>query len=294
MLSRLEEAHNPPRGAHIEEILMDNLTNRVAVVTGSGEGIGRGIAFALAQAGAHIAIADINIDSATSVAMELTTAGHTAAAFHVDVANPESVIALAEVVERSLGPTHILCNNAGVMLDGPLVDASDTDWQWVIGVNFFGVIHGVRAFIPQLRANQGGHIVNTGSMAGLAPRPHLDYGIYSASKAAVVSYSENLRAELAPQGIGVSVLCPSTVATRIWEADRNRPADLGPGRPVPRPHRASDAIDGTAVGALVLRGIIEDRPYIFTSDDARPRIEARHHAILTDLTRHEAESPPSL
>ena len=269
---------------------MDNLTNRVAVVTGAGEGIGRGIALAFAQAGAHIAIADINIDSATSVAAELTATGHTASAFQVDVANPDSVTALAEAVERSLGPAHVLCNNAGVMLDGPLADASAADWQWVLGVNFLGVIHGVRAFIPQLRANQGGHIVNTGSMAGLAPRTHLDYGIYSASKAAVVSYSENLRAELAPQGIGVSVLCPSTVATRIWEADRNRPADLGPGRPVPRPDRAADAIDGAAVGALVLRGIIEDRPYIFTSDDARPRIEARNHAILTDIERYESDA----
>ena len=275
---------------------MDTLTNRIAVVTGAGEGIGRGIALALAEAGAHIAIADIDTDAATRVATELTTAGHTASPFHVDVANPDSLTALAEEVHASLGPAHILCNNAGVMLSGPLAQASPADWQWLLSVNLLGVINGVQAFLPQLQANQRNneatHIVNTGSMAGLAPRTHLDYGIYSATKAAVVSYSENLRAELAPEGIGVSVLCPSTVSTRIWEADRNRPAELGPGAPVPRPDRVKDAIDGATVGHLVRNGILQDRPYIFTSEDARPRIQSRHDTILTDVALHEAQNPP--
>ncbi|MBT5772940.1 MAG: SDR family NAD(P)-dependent oxidoreductase [Dehalococcoidia bacterium] len=274
---------------------MDNLTNRIAVVTGAGDGIGRGIAIALAEAGAHIAIADIDTEAATRVATELTAAGHTASPFHVDVADPDSLTALAEEVRTSLGPASILCNNAGVMLDGPLTQVSAADWQWILDVNLHGVIKGVRAFIDQLRAAAasdgfGAQIVNTGSMAGLAPRTYLDYGIYSASKAAVVSYSENLRAELEPETIGVSVLCPSTVSTRIWEADRNRPAGLGPGRPVPRPDRVKDAIDGNAVGQLVLNGIRHNRAYIFTSDDARPRVEERHAAILADIERHETDS----
>jgi NAD(P)-dependent dehydrogenase (short-subunit alcohol dehydrogenase family) len=270
---------------------MNNLTNRIAVVTGAAEGIGRGIALALAEAGAHIAIADIDADAASRTATELVAAGHTASPFHVDVANPDSLTALAEEVQASLGPASILCNNAGVMLDGPLTEVSPTDWQWVLDVNLHGVINGVRAFIDQLQASDEAQIVNTGSMAGLAPRTYLDYGIYSASKAAVVSYSENLRAELEPEGIGVSVLCPSTVATRIWEADRNRPADLGPGRPVPRPDRIKDAIDGDAVGQLVLNGIRQNRAYIFTSEDARPRVEERHAAIIADIERHEADPP---
>jgi len=273
---------------------MDTLTDRVAVVTGAGEGIGRGIALALAEAGAHIAIADIHTEAAKRVATELAAAGRTASPFYVDVADPVSLTALAEEVQSSLGPASILCNNAGVMLDGPLTEVSPADWQWVLDVNLHGVINGVRAFIDQLQAaaseDLGAQIVNTGSMAGLAPRTYLDYGIYSASKAAVVSYSENLRAELEPQGIGVSVLCPSTVSTRIWEADRNRPADLGPGRPVPRPDRVKDAIDGDAVGQIVLNGIRHNRAYIFTSDDARPRVEERHAAILADIERHEADS----
>jgi NAD(P)-dependent dehydrogenase (short-subunit alcohol dehydrogenase family) len=126
-------------------------------------------------------------------------------------------------------------------------------------------------------------------MAGLAPRLGARLGVYSASKAAVVSYSELLRAELSPEGIGVSVLCPSTVRTRIWDADRNRPAALGSGRSVPMPERIADALDPMAVGPLVVRAIREDRAYILTSDDARPRIEARNAAVLADVARYEAD-----
>jgi NAD(P)-dependent dehydrogenase (short-subunit alcohol dehydrogenase family) len=115
-------------------------------------------------------------------------------------------------------------------------------------------------------------------------------GIYSASKAAVVSYSEMLRSQLAEDGIGVSVLCPSTVSTRIWEANRNRPEELGAGEAVPRPDRVNDAIDGMDVGPLVVRGIRENRGYIFTSDDARSRVETRTATILEDVARHEADA----
>ncbi len=208
-----------------------------------------------------------------------------------DVADAEAMHALAAEVEASLGPVSVLCNNAGVMLEGPLVESGAQDWEWVLGVNLRGVVHGVQAFVPRMRAHGGeAHIVNTASMAGLAPRLGAALGIYSASKAAVVSLSEMLRAELADDGIGVSVLCPSTVNTRIWEANRNRPAALGAGAAVPRPERAQGAIGGMDVGPLVVRGILENRAYLFTGADTRSRIEARHATILADVGLHEADA----
>lgn len=268
---------------------MDDLTGKIAVVTGGGEGIGRGIAHALAEAGAHVAVADIDDDAASRVVAEIEATGARALAAHVDVADAGSLESLAAQVEAALGPADILVNNAGVMLEGSLVDPPLADWQWVLTVNLMGVIHGVRAFVPQMRARgDGGHVVNTGSMAGLAPRLASRLGIYSASKAAVVSYSEMLRAELAADGIGVSVLCPSTVRTRIWDADRNRPSALGAGQPVPMPARVAEALDPMAVGPLVVAAIREDRAYILTSEDARPRIEKRNAAVLTDVAHYDA------
>jgi len=264
---------------------MDDLTGKVAVVTGAGDGIGRGIAHALAGAGARVAIVDIDRAAADRVAAELEGSR----AFVADVTDAAAMRALAAEVRSTLGPASILCNNAGVMLEGKFTESPDADWQWVFGVNVHGVVNGVQAFIDQLREHDEAQIVNTGSMAGLAPRLGMTLGIYSASKAAVVSYSEMLRAQLADEGIGVSVLCPSTVNTRIWEADRNRPTELGEGKSVPKPDRAFEAIDGLDVGPLVLRGILENRGYIFTSEDARSRVETRTATILADIALHDAD-----
>ena len=266
---------------------MDNLTGKVAVITGGGEGIGRGIAHALADAGARVAIVDIEREAAERVATELEGSE----AFVADVSDADAMTALAEGVEDSLGPVSVLCNNAGVLLEGSFVESEETDWQWIFGVNLYGVVNGVQAFVPRMRERGGeAHIVNTGSMAGLAPRLGTSSGVYSASKAAVVSFSEMLRAELADEGIGVSVLCPSTVNTRIWEASRNRPEALGGAESVARPNRVNQAIDGLDVGPLVVRGILENRAYIFTGSDTRSRIETRADAILADVDRHEADS----
>ena len=266
---------------------MDDLSGKIAVVTGGGDGIGRGIAHALANAGARVAVVDIDREAAERVASELEGA----AAFVADVTDAAAMNALAEEIEGALGPVSILCNNAGVMLEGKFVESPMTDWQWILGVNLLGVVHGVQAFVPGMRKHGGeAHIVNTGSMAGLAPRLAVSLGIYSASKAAVVSFSEMLRAELADDGIGVSVLCPSTVSTRIWEANRNRPDALGVGDAVPRPDRVNKAIDGLDVGPLVVRGILENRGYLFTSEDARERVETRTATILADVTLHEADA----
>jgi short-subunit dehydrogenase len=156
----------------------------------------------------------------------------------------------------------------------------------VLSVNLYGQIHGVRAFVPRMQAHgQGGHVVNTASMAGLAPRLDTRLGIYSASKAASVAFSDTLREELAGECIGVSTLCPGPVQSRIWEAARNRPAHLGPGQMIPTPERAAHAPDPMLVGEQVVRGIRENRAFIYISDDTALRIEQRVARLLSDLDR---------
>ncbi|MPZ98591.1 MAG: SDR family NAD(P)-dependent oxidoreductase [Dehalococcoidia bacterium] len=267
--------------------MVDGLAGRVAVVTGGAEGIGRGIALTLAAEGVRVAIADIDLRTAELAVGELRDAGVEALAVRVDVSDPAAMRAFAERVERDLGPVSVLCNNAGVMLDGTLVESTPEDWQWVLSVNLMGIVHGVSAFVPRMRERgEPAHIVNTCSMAGLAPRLAGGLGIYSASKAAAVAYSEMLRAELAPSGIGVTTLCPSTVNTRIWSASRNRPTEFGEGRPVPVPERISAALEPEQIGPLVVRAILEDRAYLYTGADMRSRIEERTARVLADI-EHE-------
>ena len=271
---------------------MENLFGRVAVVTGGGDGIGRGIAHALARAGVKVAVCDIDIQAAERVALELRLSGRESHAYSVNVANAESMFALSQQVEEQMGPVTILCNNAGVMLAGSIVDASKSDWDWIFDVNLYGVINGVNAFVPCIKKNGGGHIVNTASMAGLTLPLQPSSGIYSSSKAAVVSYSENLSSELTGDGIDVSVLCPSRVNTRIWEANRNRPESYGQGNAVTKPEEAVDDIDGMDVGPIVVRSILQSRFYIFTGDDVRVRIEKKNEQLMRDIKLHEDDLDP--
>ena len=271
---------------------MENLFGRVAVVTGGGGGIGKGIAHALAKVGVKVAVCDIDIEAAERVTLELRLSGRESFAYYVDVADSDAMIALGQQIEEQMGPITILCNNAGVMLEGSIVNAPKSDWDWIFDVNLHGVINGVNAFVSHIKKNGGGHIVNTASMAGLTPPLQPNSGIYSSSKAAVVSYSENLSSELANTGIDVSVLCPSRVNTRIWEANRNRPATYGHGSSVTKPEEAIDAIDGMEVGPIVVRSILQSRFYIFTGDDVRMRIENRNQQLMQDIKLHEEDLKP--
>jgi NADP-dependent 3-hydroxy acid dehydrogenase YdfG len=177
----------------------------------------------------------------------------------------------------------VLCNNAGVVVLGALAEASAEDWRWVMGVNLMGAVNGVAAFLPHIRAQGGGHIVNTASTQGLTATAGL--GVYTASKYAVVAYSETLRMELAPEQIGVSVLCPGIVKTKILEADRNRPAELSGAASTPSPllealkPAVAHGLDPARVGELVLRGIRENAPYIVTHAETRDAFLARARAI---------------
>ena len=204
---------------------MKELAGRVAVVTGAGSGIGRALSQALAREGMRIAAADVD-----EAGLAETIKGLDAIAVRTDVTDLAQVQALADRAWESFGAVHVLCNNAGVAVWGGLETATHRDWQWVLGVNLWGVIHGIEAFVPRMIARKSeGHIVNTASMAGLIASQGL--GVYNTSKYAVVGLSETLVKDLRPYGIGVSVLCPMGVATRIRDSERTRPAALRNAQP---------------------------------------------------------------
>jgi NAD(P)-dependent dehydrogenase (short-subunit alcohol dehydrogenase family) len=263
---------------------MEDLTGRVAVVTGGGSGIGRGIAHALAAAGATVAVADIEADAAETVGRQLAGNGAKARGYRVDVTDPASLEALAEAVEADLGPVAMICNNAGVLVQGRLVESPAEDWQWVLSVNVMGVVHGIREFVPRMRAHgNGGHVLNTASMAGIAPRLDGELGIYSSSKAAIVVLSEILREELAADGIGVTALCPGPVNTRFWSSARNRPAQFGPGEEIPVPDRAREGADPMEVGRLAIEGVRANRAFVYTSENLADRVQERVARLVADV-----------
>lgn len=271
---------------------MRELSGKVAVVTGGASGIGQGMVTAFAQAGMHVVIADVDLPAAEKVAGEARALGVKALAVATDVARRDSVEALAERVYRELGAAHLLCNNAGVAVFGELADMTDTDWRWLLGVNLEGVVNGLQAFLPRMKAQAGEkHIVNTASVAGVAAFAGL--GVYVATKYAVVGISESLRAEGEAYALGVSVLCPGVVRTRIFESERNRPAELGQSKPfVPRqgsvPEALAVGIDPLVVGRRVRAAVQASEPYIFTHPATRALFERRAAAIRAGFDAADA------
>jgi NAD(P)-dependent dehydrogenase (short-subunit alcohol dehydrogenase family) len=267
---------------------LPDLAGKVAVVTGGASGIGKGIAAALAAEGAQVVIADIQRD-----AMEAAAAEIGAAAVLTDVSAPASVDALAAAVLDRYGAVHVVCNNAGIGPLAPVADLTLDDWRWMLGVNLWGVIHGVHTFLPVLKRNRdGGHIVNTASMAGLAAGPRL--GAYAAAKYGVVGLTEVLAAELAADNsrVGVSVLCPGTIHTNIGTSSRNRPAGL--------PDAGFKDIDielednpryrwvyPDVAGAVVVRAIKRGDLYALTHPDWYPVVAERHAAIAAAFREQE-------
>jgi NAD(P)-dependent dehydrogenase (short-subunit alcohol dehydrogenase family) len=193
---------------------MKNFNGKVVVITGAASGIGRAVARAFSKEGARLHLVDIDADGVKSLAKELNAAAHV-----VDCSKARAVEALAGEVFAAEGRVDVLCNNAGVVCGGPVEEIPLSDWRWAIDVNLWGVIHGVRAFVPRmLEQGSDGHIVNTASMAGLVPFPFV--APYVASKSAVAGLSEALDCELAPRGIRVSALCPGAVKTNVMRAGR--------------------------------------------------------------------------
>ena len=277
---------------------MRELDGRVALVSGGGSGIGRGIAIALAGEGMRVVVADIEGDAAEAVAAELTASGAEAIAEAVDVSDVAAVEALADRCDARYGGVDVLCNNAGVVGHTPIGPASLDSWRWIIDVNLFGVVHAVNAFVPRMLARVGerggeAHIVNTSSLGGgLIAGDGWEITAYRATKFAIVAMSRDLRGELAGSGIGVSVVCPGGVETRIWQAGRNRPAERGGPETWERPGRLEGerVIGPLEVGRRVLHAIRENELYAITHPERKFQVEAGAQELLDAFDR-AAETP---
>jgi NAD(P)-dependent dehydrogenase (short-subunit alcohol dehydrogenase family) len=277
---------------------MREFKDKVAVITGAASGIGRAIAERCVQEGMKAVLADVEVEPLTQSAAAMTAAGATVLAVQTDVAQAEDVEALAHKTLDAFGAVHLLCNNAGVGAGTSIWESTLADWEWVTGVNLWGVIHGVRVFVPIMLAQDTAcHIVNTASMAGLISGPGL--GVYRVTKHGVVTLSETLYHELVQRGakVKVSVLCPGFVNTRIMEAARNRPVPL-PSTQQLSPEDAArwDAMrqavqTGTPpaqVADAVFMALREDKFYILTHPEWKERVRTR----MEDILQERNPTPP--
>jgi NAD(P)-dependent dehydrogenase (short-subunit alcohol dehydrogenase family) len=276
-----------------KEIRMETLKDRVAVVTGGASGIGRALCLAFARAGARVVVADLDEASMAETVRGVEQAGSQAIAVRTDVSQRAAVDALADAAFATWGAVHVLCNNAGIALWGPTHTATQEDWEWAIGVNLWGVIHGVAAFVPRMVAQgQGGHVVNTASMAGLIASEGL--GVYNTTKYAVVGLSETLQKDLRRYGIGVSVLCPMGVKTRIRESDRSRPARLA--RTASEKGEAVELIgrylDPDQVAGMVLRAVRGNQLYVITHEEGLDPLRRRFERMRKAVEESRGASSP--
>jgi NAD(P)-dependent dehydrogenase (short-subunit alcohol dehydrogenase family) len=271
---------------------MKELRGNVAVVTGAASGIGRGMVEAFVDEGMKVVLADVEQAALDATVGELREAGAEVQGFLCDVSKPESVDELARRSLEAFGAVHVLCNNAGVAgaTPGAIWEQPLDEWDWVMGVNVMGVVHGIRSFMPiLLEQKAGGHVVNTASMAGLIPGG----GIYGVTKHAVVALSEGMwsNLEAASSEVGVSVLCPGWIRTRIAESERNRPE--APRSDIAVPPEAemmrkiveqliAKGLDPKEVGKLIVDSIHEKRFYVLTHPTWKNMIQQRHDNIMQD------------
>jgi NAD(P)-dependent dehydrogenase (short-subunit alcohol dehydrogenase family) len=259
-------------------------TGRVAVVTGGASGIGLATAEALAGRGMKLVLADVEEPVLDGAVDRLRSAGAEAVGVACDVGDLQQVEALAETTWDTYGGCHVLFNNAGVAVFGPIQEMTHQDWEWCLRVDLWGPIHGVEAFVPRMiEGAEGGHVVSTASFAGLVP--NRDLGVYCVAKYGVVALSEVLRNDLKPHGIGVSVLCPMRVETNIDASHRNRPEHLGgAGNSGAIPAPTDDELVGRLIGAgavaeMVVQAIAGNELYVIPHPESRQFIRNRFERI---------------
>ncbi len=275
---------------------MKEFRDRVAVVTGAASGIGRGLAERFAAEGMKVVLADVEQSALDQADAEMRERGATVLPVRTDVSKPEQIEQLAQQTLDAFGAVHVVCNNAGVGgTGGPSWERTLADWQWVLGVNLWGVIHGIRVFLPiMLKQEDEGHIVNTASMAGLVSIPMLS--IYNVTKHAVVTLSESVYLELQATGskIGVSVLCPGFVDTNIATAERNRPPELrnegGDPELTPQQQMNRLTVEGmlkagmkpAEVADKVFEAVRDGKFYVLTHPEMKDGIRRRMERILDE------------
>jgi len=273
---------------------MKDLNGKVAVITGAGSGFGREFARFGAREGMKLVLADVQREALDAIVAELGGAGAEVVGEVVDVADSGQVAQLADRAFQAFGPVHLLMNNAGVGGGGYLWENTDKDWNWVLGVNLMGVVHGIQHFVPRmLEANRHGtpgHIVNTASMAGWLAAPLM--GVYNVSKHAVVALTETLYHDLrlAESTIGVTALCPAFVPTGIADSHRNRPKTLANPAPPTTSQKMAQAASEKAVSSgrmtaeqvaqMTFDAVRENRFYVFTHPQILPTVQARFEAAM--------------
>ncbi len=259
---------------------MKDFMGKTAVVTGAASGIGRALSLEFAGRGANVVMADIEAGPLEAARDEVAGNGAQAIAVPTDVTTEEAVEALADAAYDAFGAVHVVCNNAGVLVRGSLLDADRKDWEWILSVNLWGVIHGVRAFVPRmLDGGEAGHVVNTASVAGHFAGDH--YGVYNTSKFAVVGLTESLGRDLRQTPIGVSMLCPAQVETGIFTNTRRPEAFRKEAEDEAAPRRQSDDVLAPAdVARMVLAGIENEDLYIFTHAEGRVLLEKRFARLM--------------
>lgn len=270
---------------------MDEFDGKVAVVTGGASGIGRALSDAFAGLGMRVVLADIEAGPLEATAQELRAAGADVFAVTADVSRFQDVERIGEAAMDVFGGLHLACNNAGVAGGGLAWEVDLDTWNWVLGVNLMGVVHGLHAFTPRIIASGGGHIVNTASMAGLTSTPGMSP--YNASKHAVVTISESMALELAmthPE-VGISVLCPGWVRTRINESERNRPGWTPPAEETEAgalnqmrqmvDNLIAEGLQPAVVANLVVEAIREQRFYVLTHPEWQGMVRDRVDRMLS-------------